>query len=84
MTRKEAAKLYRSREWKRIRVQVLQRDDYRCRDCGRAGRLEVHHLVAVRRGGAKLDPGNLLTLCFRCHRDRHARADPWRYRLSKM
>lgn len=48
---------------------VLERDGYRCRECGAACRREdadVHHLVARSLGGSD-DPSNLVTLCDGCH-----------------
>ena len=54
-------------KWERVRKQVFERDGYRCRSCGKAGRLECHHRVALWKGGARYDLKNLLTLCNRCH-----------------
>ena len=63
-----------SRRWKRVRRAVLERDGYRCRDCGKAGRLEVHHEVPVWKGPAlAYVRGNLRTLCRTCHIGRHAK-----------
>jgi ATP-dependent DNA helicase RecQ len=48
---------------------VLQRDEYRCRECGVACRREdadVHHLIPRSLGGSD-DPSNLVTLCDGCH-----------------
>ena len=56
------------RRWKALRRLVLARDGYRCRRCGRAGRLEVDHVVPPRRGGAVWDPANLQALCRDDHR----------------
>ena len=53
--------------WARVRRAVLRRDRYRCRSCGRAGRLEVDHIRPLRAGGDPWDPGNLQTLCRSCH-----------------
>ena len=58
------------REYERLRIHVLERDGYRCRDCGRAGRLEVHHVKALHLGGTN-DPANLLALCLQCHVKAH-------------
>jgi hypothetical protein len=62
----------------RMRFDVLQRDGFRCRYCGRSSqgdgvRLEVDHLVPVSRGGPTT-PDNLVTACFHCNRSKHARA----------
>ena len=52
------------------RSRALNRDGYRCRHCGRSGRLEVHHLHSLRDGGDNsLD--NLVTLCREHHIEIH-------------
>ena len=60
------------REWGRIRRQALDRDGWRCQapDCGRAGALEVHHVLELAEGGTN-DIGNLRTMCRTCHIDAH-------------
>ena len=53
--------------WAAVRRVVLERDGWWCLKCGRAGRLEVDHVVPLKRGG---DPGaltNLQALCRACH-----------------
>lgn len=35
MTEKEIKRFYNSKEWKRKREQILQRDNYECQDCRR-------------------------------------------------
>ena len=42
---------HHSQEWTLARSRALNRDGYRCRECGRAGRLEVHHLRSLKDGG---------------------------------
>ena len=59
--------------WERIRRAVFARDRWRCRACGRPGRLEAHHIRSLERGGDPFDPANILTLCRACHVDRHRR-----------
>ena len=59
-----------SRPWARLRRAALQRDGYRCRECGTAGRLEVHHVVAVEVGGSN-ELANLKTVCRECHLEEH-------------
>ena len=53
--------------WAAVRRVVLDRDGYRCRECGRAGRLEVDHVKPLADGGAPFDPVNLQALCRSCH-----------------
>jgi hypothetical protein len=53
--------------WARTRQQVLTRDNTRCRMCGSARTLEIHHMVPRVKGGSNL-PDNLITLCSMCHK----------------
>jgi len=52
---------------RRIRLDVLKRDNSRCRRCSSNQNLEVHHLLAISHGGSNIDT-NLITLCKNCHR----------------
>lgn len=75
MARSFALPLYQSRAWRLQRVAILKRDLYRCRDCGRAAE-EVHHIVHltpqnIHDINITLNPENLVSLCFECHRARH-------------
>lgn len=60
------------------------RDGWRCQHCGRfGGRLEAHHVVRIRDGGARFALDNLLTLCRGCHisvhqTETHPMARLWR------
>lgn len=58
-----------SKRWKVLRQVILERDGWQCRCCGtRRGRLEVDHVEPVRNAPNKaFEPGNLQTLCSRCH-----------------
>lgn len=42
-----------------------------CENCEKEGRImparEVHHIIALQDGGARLDPENLMALCRTCH-----------------
>ena len=60
-------KLYATPRWARLRRMVKDRDGWRCRECGKAGRLEVDHILPVHMGGEFWDAGNLQTLCRPCH-----------------
>jgi 5-methylcytosine-specific restriction endonuclease McrA len=53
-----------------LRDQVLERDGWRCQDCGSSKDLQVHHLVKRSKlGDDILD--NLIALCASCHMQRH-------------
>ena len=60
-------RLYSTKKWARTRAEVLERDGWRCRACGRAGRLEVDHAVPIQAGGPVWEMGNLQALCRACH-----------------
>ncbi|MPM27690.1 hypothetical protein SDC9_74203 [bioreactor metagenome] len=64
---------------------ILRRDNYTCQRCGEFhgkqnehgvllpttdGELEIHHIVRVCDGGSDA-PGNLTTLCKKCHKEIH-------------
>ncbi len=62
-----------SPEWKRLALAARTRDQWTCQDCGQRRRqwgksLHVHHV-----DGDKLndDMSNLISLCARCHSERH-------------
>ena len=51
------------RRWAGVRMAALDRDRWRCQECGKAGLLEVHHLVALEHGGKPYELANTTTLC---------------------
>ncbi|WNG79966.1 HNH endonuclease signature motif containing protein [Mycobacterium sp. ITM-2016-00316] len=57
---------------KKLRMDVLRRDNFRCRACGRSPdnyvdiELHVHHVLPWGQGGMT-ERSNLLTLCSTCH-----------------
>lgn len=59
--------------WQSVRAQVLQRDGFKCVECGTATKnadTDVHHLLPRSAGGTD-DPSNLVTLCDGCHAAHH-------------
>jgi DNA-directed RNA polymerase subunit RPC12/RpoP len=53
------------------RESILKRDGYLCHNCGvqfQTDQLEVHHIIPQAKGG-KHYPTNLITLCWRCHKE---------------
>lgn len=54
------------RKWRMLRRAAMERDDYKCADCGTNKILCVHHIIPKLN---KLD--NLITLCGECHAKRH-------------
>lgn len=60
-------------KWQRKRLEIMQRDDFKCRICGDGeSELNVHHLYYVT-GKAVYDYDNecLVTLCHDCHSATH-------------
>jgi 5-methylcytosine-specific restriction endonuclease McrA len=53
--------------YRKLRNDVLERDGWRCQNCGTSERLQVHH---IRSRSALGDDAaaNLITLCGDCHR----------------
>ena len=64
-----------TRAYRRIRKAALDAAGWRCERCGRAGRLQVHHIKPLYRGG-RHELGNLRVLCGRCHLAEHRRQPP--------
>ena len=58
----------RTKRWKALRAEILERDRFRCQSCGCGRRLEVDHVKPVRtHPELSYDPGNLQALCPGCH-----------------
>ena len=61
-------------EWKRKRMEILNRDGHRCKNCGNDKNLQIHHRQYIKysRTGKHVLPWNyegrlLVTLCHSCH-----------------
>ena len=60
---------YRSRQWQRLRQQVLDRDHYVCQYCGQPNSRTVDHVVPIEYDEKLKDHlDNLATICRKCHR----------------
>ena len=58
-------------DYKLLHYRVLERDGWRCQNCGSSKDLQVHHLSnRSKLGDDALD--NLIVLCANCHRMQHA------------
>lgn len=84
--------VYGRRAWRRARAAVLRREGGRCKLCGHAGRLEIHHLDPLwRSSGNPFDVERLVAICRACHFRAHGKsahgavvgADEWRRELSR-
>jgi len=58
--------------YKQLYRQVLQRDSWRCQQCGSRTDLQVHHIQLRSQSGDDAE-GNLITLCSDCHEWSHGR-----------
>ena len=63
------------RRWELVRRAAFTRDKYRCRKCGRPGRLEAHHEPPLRDGGDLYDLAGIVTMCASCHVAHHRAED---------
>ena len=64
-----------------LRLQVLQRDAWRCQICGSGQNLEVHHKNFRSRRGDDSEE-NLITLCTICHRIMHRQHQRYRQGIA--
>lgn len=56
------------RDYKRLRDQVFQRDEFHCRECGSDVDLEIHHVKSWgKHPKLRYEPTNCLTVCRKCH-----------------
>jgi 5-methylcytosine-specific restriction endonuclease McrA len=60
--------------YRQLRQQVLDRDGWRCQNCGGSAHLQAHH-IRSRSGLGDDTEQNLITLCADCHRLVHLRND---------
>lgn len=75
------------RPWRRLRDQVMQRDNYlcQCEECKRLARIrpahEVDHVIPLAQGGID-SPTNLVAINHECHRAKTQREAAAAYRPS--
>jgi hypothetical protein len=65
-----AHKNYAGPEWKAIRLQILERDNYVCQIRFKKCKIKanhVDHIVNIDDGGPRLDPSNLRAACASCN-----------------
>jgi 5-methylcytosine-specific restriction enzyme A len=60
---------YFSPAWKRLVAALLRGRGRVCQRCGKRNPSRIYgdHIVELRDGGARLDPGNVQLLCGSCH-----------------
>lgn len=74
-TKKKRKRIITSRslkikEFQEIRDVILERDGFKCVECGSEYMIQVHHTIALSEGGDN-NPNNLTTLCYNCHMQKH-------------
>lgn len=73
---RENSSFYNSRQWRKLRLMVLERDPI-CKMCEMRGTITtacvVDHIQSIRDGGSKLYINNLQGLCTRCHNSKSAK-----------
>ena len=70
------------RGWPGIRARAIRAAGRRCSRCGLPGRLEVHHVRALSRGGD--NRGRVVVMCRDCHFVEHHVPDPAREAWAKF
>ena len=63
-----------SKKWQQKRVERLRLDDFKCKRCGSAKNVQVHHTNYKRVGMEDVD-NDLVTLCRKCHAEIHGVED---------
>ena len=72
MNKEEYHELLKDGRWQRKRLEIMQRDDFKCRECGTTNDLNVHHIRYIAgRKPWEYDNGDLITLCGSCHKATH-------------
>lgn len=67
-TKSKQYQFYRSRQWQRLRQQVLDRDHYVCQYCGQPNSRTVDHVVPIEYDEQRMASiDNLATICRQCH-----------------
>lgn len=69
---------YKSKQWRLVRHEALERDNYECVMCKEAGKYakcqNVHHIKELKdRPDKALDLDNLMCVCIKCHNYIHDR-----------
>lgn len=82
-------RFYKSKSWRKLRQQILERDNHECQECKRLGRvtlideskhksLEIDHIKELKDyPHLAMEEDNLITLCIRCHNKKHNRYQPF-------
>jgi hypothetical protein len=63
-----------SRDYKRVRLQVLVRDGYACYYCGQDA-TTVDHVIPIAKGGDPINMDNMVAACRRCNSSKGSRSE---------
>ena len=63
-----------SRDYKRVRLQVLARDGYTCYYCGQDA-TTVDHVIPIVKGGDPISHDNMVAACRRCNSSKGSRSE---------
>jgi Restriction endonuclease len=69
--------LYKSKQWKKKRIDILKRDHYECQRCKKNKHIltyanTVHHIIELKDDADRmLDDNNLESVCMICHNELH-------------
>jgi len=63
-----------SRDYKRVRLQVLARDGYVCYYCGQDA-TTVDHVIPIAKGGDPISHDNMVAACRRCNSSKGSRSE---------
>lgn len=84
MNKEEYLQLLKDGRWQRKRLVIMQRDDFKCRDCGTTNDLNVHHLrYLIGRKPWEYENTDLITLCGDCHKKWHEEIERMCYDCAK-
>lgn len=69
MKPKTYAEKLRDPRWQKLRLEIMQRDSFKCRQCGDKDKtLNVHHRFYIKGASPwEYEDGSLVTLCEDCH-----------------
>lgn len=82
---KSYAEKLKDPRWQRMRLEILQRDQFMCRACGASDKtLHVHHCHYVRGDPWDTDPVFIITVCETCHSRRQAYEDAIRETIGRL
>ena len=69
---KRAERFYQSAEWRSLVKRLKQERGPFCEKCGASGGIIGDHIIERKDGGAELDPGNIMLMCWPCHNKKTA------------